>query len=156
MVTVAEGCIVTSSEGPVWDMVPGRPVAFRLLCDQTGGSIAVFEEVVPPGLGTSLHIHWTSDEAIHFLEGDFTVRIGEETRSVSAGTWVFIPRGTAHGWRNSGSGSGRATFIFTPGDGAKYVEEQRHYGKPGPEVDPAVRDVLRQRHGFEIISRDWE
>jgi hypothetical protein len=26
------GYVVASSEGPVWEMVPGRPVAFRLLC----------------------------------------------------------------------------------------------------------------------------
>jgi hypothetical protein len=50
MTTTAAGYIVQSSQGPIWEMLPGRPVAFKLLCDQTGGNIAVFEEVVPLGL----------------------------------------------------------------------------------------------------------
>jgi hypothetical protein len=48
-------------------MAPGRPTAFKLPCDQTDGSIAVFEEVVPTGMGTPLHIHHTSDQVIHIL-----------------------------------------------------------------------------------------
>jgi quercetin dioxygenase-like cupin family protein len=148
--------MVASSEGPVWDMLPGRPVAFKLLCDRTGGNIAVFEEVVPPGIGTALHVHRTSDEVIYILAGEFTVRLDEESKPVSAGAWIFIPRGTVHGWRNSGRENGRAFFIFTPGDGAKYVEEQRFSGRFGPDIDPAIRDELRQRHGFEFIARDWE
>jgi quercetin dioxygenase-like cupin family protein len=156
MTATSSGYVVGSSEGSVWDMLPGRPVAFKLLCDQTGGSIAVFEEVVPPGIGTSLHIHHTSDEVIYILAGEFTVRLDEESKPASAGAWIFIPRGSVHGWRNRGRENGRAFFIFTPGDGAKYVEEQRFLGTSGPEIDPAMRDALRQRHGFEIVMRDWE
>jgi hypothetical protein len=55
------GIIAKGTDGPVWDMAPGRPAAFKLLCDQTNGSIAVFEEVVPMGMGSPLHIHHTSD-----------------------------------------------------------------------------------------------
>jgi mannose-6-phosphate isomerase-like protein (cupin superfamily) len=100
--------------------------------------------------GTSLHIHRTSDELIHILSGEFTVRLGK------ADVWILIPRGSAHGWRNSGREDGRAFFIFTPGDGAKYIEERRFQGKPGPEIDPAIRAELQQRYGFELITRDWE
>jgi len=156
MTTTSSGYVVAPSEGPVWDMLPGRPVAFKLLCDQTGGSIAVFEEVVPPRGGTSLHIHRDSDEVIHIVNGEFTVRLGERSQNVPAGAWIFIPRGSPHGWRNCGRQDARAFFIFTPGDGAKYVEEQRFQGKPGPEIDPAIRHALQQRHGFEFITRDWE
>jgi quercetin dioxygenase-like cupin family protein len=137
-------------------MLPGRPVAFKLLCDQTGGNIAAFEEVVPPGVGTSLHIHRSSDEAIHILSGEFTVRLGERSQRASTGAWIFIPRGLAHGWRNCGPEDGRAFFIFTPGDGAKYVEEQRFHGTSGLDIDPAVRDELRTRYGFELITRHWQ
>jgi quercetin dioxygenase-like cupin family protein len=144
MTTTSNGYVVASSEGPVWDMVPGRPVSLKLLCDQTGGNIAVFEEVVPPGIGTSLHIHRTSDEVIHILSGEFTVRLGERSQRVAAGAWIFIPRGSAHGWRNSGPEAGQAFFIFTPGDGAKYVEEQRFQEVSGPEIDLHPRDEPRR------------
>ena len=59
-------------------MEPGRPAAFKLMCEETGGNIAVFEEVVPPGGGTPLHIHRTSDEVIYVVSGEFAFRLGEE------------------------------------------------------------------------------
>ncbi len=136
-------------------MAPGRPAIFKLLCDQTGGSIAVFEEVLPPGSGTPLHIHHTSDEVIHVYSGEFMGRLGDETKRAGEGDWVFIPRGLLHGWRNVGGAEGRAFFIFTPGDGAKTVEEMRHLGKFAMEIDPVERDEIWQRHGTEFVTRDW-
>jgi len=46
-------------------MGPGRPTTFKLLSEQTSESVAVFEEVVPAGVGTPLHRHPTSDEVIY-------------------------------------------------------------------------------------------
>jgi quercetin dioxygenase-like cupin family protein len=119
------------------------------------GRIAVFEEVVPSGVGTPLHIHRTAEELIHILAGEFTVRLGEEFKQASGGAWIFVPRGLAHAWRNTGHEDGRAFFIFTPGDGAKAVEEMRFLGKPILEIEPAVRDEIWQRYGTEFITRDW-
>jgi hypothetical protein len=42
-------------------------MTFKLLSEQTAGSVSVFEQVVPIGAGTPLHIHRTSDEVIHLL-----------------------------------------------------------------------------------------
>src|SRR5450631_4532685 len=96
------GFIVASHEGPTWDMEAGRPATFKLLSDATGGGMAVFEEIVPPLMGTPLHIHRTSDEAIYVVSGQFSVRLGDKTHLASAGSWIFIPIGAIHGWRNSG------------------------------------------------------
>ena len=62
----------------MWDMEPGRPAAFKLMCDETGGKVAAFEEVVPPGGGTPLHIHRTSDEVIYVVSGEFAFQLGDE------------------------------------------------------------------------------
>jgi hypothetical protein len=64
--------IVASHEGPTWDREVGRPAVFKLLSDQTEGRLAVFEEIVPPRLGTPLHIHQISDEAIYVVSGQFS------------------------------------------------------------------------------------
>ena len=45
MAVEPKGYVVASNEGPVWDMETGRPAAFKLLSEHTGGKIAVFEEV---------------------------------------------------------------------------------------------------------------
>ncbi len=94
METKARGYIVAPEQGPVWEMEPGRPTTFKLLSEQTGDSVAVFEEVVPVGSGTPLHIHHTSNEVIYILAGEFTFEIGEQVATGSTGTCVFIPRGS--------------------------------------------------------------
>jgi quercetin dioxygenase-like cupin family protein len=155
MASEPKGYVVASDEGPVWDMEPGRPAAFKLLSDQTGGKIATFEEVVPPGGGTPLHIHRTSDEVIYVLSGEFTFRLGEDTKRVLGGSWVFIPLGSLHGWRNVGTSDARMFFIFTPGGGATAFEEMRLQKLTIPEIDPVVRDEIFERHGYETIETDW-
>jgi quercetin dioxygenase-like cupin family protein len=136
-------------------MAPGRTAVFKLLCDQTGGSVSVFEEVLPPGSGTPLHIHHTSDELIYFHSGEFIVRLGEETKQAGEGDWAFVPRGVVHGWRHAGSANGRAFFIFTPGAGGKCVEEMRLLGKFAREIDPPEFEEIWKRNGTEFITRDW-
>jgi quercetin dioxygenase-like cupin family protein len=150
-----KGYAVTSTEGPSWDMEPGRPAVFKLLSAATGDKIAVFEEVVPPGQGTPLHIHRTSDEVIYVLSGEFTFRLGDDQKQLTAGAWVFIPLGSVHGWRNSGTEDGRVFFIFTPGLGAKAFEEMRLQEIPLPDIDPAIRDEIFVRNGYEFITWDW-
>jgi quercetin dioxygenase-like cupin family protein len=156
MKSASEGYVVASHEGPAWDMESGRPATFKLLSNDTGGKVAVFEEVVPPSAGTPLHIHHTSDEVLYVLSGEFTVRLGERSHRVSTGAWVFIPLGSVHGWRNSGSRDGRMFFVFTPGVGAEAFEEMRLEGKHLPEIDPATRDAIFARHGYEFITWDWD
>lgn len=92
MALTAKVCIVSPEQGPVWDMEPGRPTTFKLLSDQTSGSMSVFEELVPVGAGTPLHIHRTSDETIHLLAGELKIKLGTQVTTIGAGTWVFIPQ----------------------------------------------------------------
>ena len=144
-------------QGPVWNMEPGRPTTFKLLGEQTKNSVAVFEEVVPAGSGTPLHIHHTSDEVIYVLAGgEFTFKIGENVTDGGAGTLVFIPRGTTHAWRNSASEVGRALYMFTPAEGAKFFEELRLFEQLMWDIDPERLEEYGRRYGFELVSFDWE
>jgi quercetin dioxygenase-like cupin family protein len=133
-------------------MEPGRPTTFKLFSDQTNGSIAIFEETVPVGGGTPYHIHPGSDEVIHILSGEFTFKIGEQVTQVGGDSWVFIPRGTAHAWKNTGSEAGRAFYIFTPAQNAKFFEELRKLETAIYEIDPAVFGEYGQRYGYQLID----
>jgi quercetin dioxygenase-like cupin family protein len=149
----AQSLIVQPGEGRVWNMEPGsRPATFKLLSDQTGGSISVFEEIVPMGGGAPLHIHPDSDEVIQIVTGDFTIRLGEQVTKVGAGGWVFIPRGVAHAWKNSGSEDARAIYIFTPAQNAKFFEELSKFNLPMWSIDPANFESYAQRYGYQLID----
>ena len=133
-------------------MEAGRPTTFKLLSEQTEGSISVFEEIVPIGGGTPFHIHPDSDEVIHILAGDFTFKLGDQLTKAGAESWVFIPRGTAHAWKNTGSEAGHAFYIFTPAQNAKFFEELRKLDQPMMSIDPATFESYGQRYGYQLID----
>lgn len=147
--------VSTAGEGRRWEMEPGRFAVFRVLSGETGGSTAVFEESVPPGAGTPLHIHHPSDEVIFVRSGSFTFRMGDETRTVDAGGWVFIPRGLVHGWRNTGPDKGELSFVFTPAAGAVCFEELSAYDCLIPEVPEDELVATFIRHGYELVTFEW-
>jgi mannose-6-phosphate isomerase-like protein (cupin superfamily) len=150
----SSGLVVLPGEGLVWQMEPDRSATFRLLSEQTGNSVAIFEELIPAAFGTALHLHHTSDEAMCVLGGEFSFKIGDSITRGGVGTWAFMPRETPHAWKNSGPGVGRALFMFTPGDAGKLFEELRRLQLPFMTADPAVIGPLLQRYGWEILGPD--
>lgn len=144
--------IVLPSQGSVWDMEEGRPTTFKLLSEQTQGSMAVFEEIIPVGGGTPVHIHHTSDEAIFILKGEFTFKIAEQISTAEAGTWVYIPRGIAHAWKNTGRDAGQAIYIFSPAEGAKVFEELRLLNVTVHEIPREKFEEACRLYGYEMVG----
>ncbi len=147
--------VVPDGVGERWEMEPGRRATFRILSGQTGGTAAVFEETVPPGAGTPLHIHHTSEELIQVRSGTFRFRTGESSADVGPNGWVFVPRGLVHAWRNVGTDDGELSFVFTPAAGAVCFEELRMHGTHIPEIAEDVLIATFTRSGYELVSFDW-
>ena len=91
--------------------------------EETGGSIGLFEGISPPRDGPPRHIHYGSDELFYILEGQFLILVGEHQESVSAGTYVFVPRGTVHAYKVIGTERGRMLSAFIPGRPERGFEE---------------------------------
>lgn len=68
----------------------------------------VFKERIAPGDAIPLHRH-TVAEVLFVDEGQIEARVGEDRRVVEPNAVVFIPAGTAHGFRNVGDGVARST-----------------------------------------------
>jgi quercetin dioxygenase-like cupin family protein len=130
-------------------------MSYKLLSEHTGDAVAIFEETVPAGDGTPLHIHRTSDEVIHLMEGQLKVKLADDVTTVGPGAWIFIPRGVTHGWRNTGTIPARASFTFTPADGGKLFEQFRLLGPLTPE-NLVKAGPLMKRYGFELVARTWD
>ena len=129
-------------------------MTFKLLSGQSE-NIAAFEEVVPSGAKTPLHIHRESDEVIHVLSGELMIRLDNQLTTVGAGSWVFIPRGTQHGWRNQGTVPAKAAYMFAPSRGAAFFEALGELGQPITRVAPATLGALSARHGYELVALEW-
>jgi quercetin dioxygenase-like cupin family protein len=79
---------------------------------ETGGSLEVIEYLgpaVPPP-----HIHREHDELFYVLEGSFNFILGDTSREAGTGSFVWVPRGTRHGFQIQ-PGSKALLFIIPAG-----------------------------------------
>jgi quercetin dioxygenase-like cupin family protein len=60
--------------------------------DFVSANVSILEEP-----GDALHTQESHDEIVVVLEGDVEFRVGDETRRVGPGDFIFIPRNTVHG-----------------------------------------------------------
>ena len=75
-----------------------------------------FESELPPGwAGTPSHVHQAYDEAFYVLDGAVTFAVDGVSREWSARSFVFVPRGAAHGFTNPGASSAKVLIVTSPG-----------------------------------------
>ena len=106
-----------------------RTCSLKLLGDETGDSIMMFEETIPAGTKSTFHLHHHSDEVAYVLSGEVTFKIGDEVTVGGPGTCAFMPRGVPHAWKSTGAETGRVLFLYTPAKAGELIEEQQRTGR---------------------------
>ena len=139
---VEPGCGGTI-QGPV-----GGPLTFMARGEQTGGALAVFENVIPPGEGPPLHAHESEDEAWYVLEGTLRFRLGTATHDASAGSFVFVPRGTPHCFANIAEAPARILVVFTPSGMERFFDRFAREVEPGPDTFR----VIGREVGMDVLG----
>jgi quercetin dioxygenase-like cupin family protein len=148
---VSHGVVVPAGGGKHFDMdAPGRASALKLLGRETNESIMMFEETVPAGTKSTHHMHYESDEVAWVLEGEITFKIGDEISVGGPGTCAFLPRNVPHAWKNSGSGTARVIFLYTPALAGGYIEELSK--RPSGAMSQEERDRLHERYRWELLG----
>jgi mannose-6-phosphate isomerase-like protein (cupin superfamily) len=154
----ASGVIILGpGEGRI---IPGTDaITLIATSEQTGGSIGVFEDISSPGDGPPRHVHYGSDELFYVLEGEFLILVGERQESVSAGTYVFVPRGTVHAYKVIGTERGTVLSAFIPGGPELAFEEFVKLRTEGEEVNRSVRrsrTVAQMNKTFAEINEKYD
>src|SRR3954470_11877673 len=132
-------------QGPV-----GGPLTFKARGEQTGGALTALENVIPPGEGPPLHTHAAEDESWYVLEGELQFRIGEERSRAPAGSFVFVPRGTRHAFRNVGDEPARILVLFTPSGMEAFFE--RFAAGAASEAGPASFRPVGATVGMDVCG----
>jgi mannose-6-phosphate isomerase-like protein (cupin superfamily) len=86
----------------------GMAGLLKVSTTQTGGAFEVFELDAPRG--PLPHVHHDREECFYIIEGLFTFVLGREEVEVPAGSVVFVPRGTRHGFK---PGQGARALVFS-------------------------------------------
>ena len=88
---------------------------------------------VPVGYGVPLHEHLDEDELFYVLEGRITLDSEAGSTVAGPGSFVHLPRGVPHGYRNEGPDPARMLVVTTPGGALEGVFRGLDAAARGPE-----------------------
>jgi quercetin dioxygenase-like cupin family protein len=127
---------------------PGAGVAeddpsLKASARSTGGALSVFETTID--VGPPAHVHDREDACFYVLDGELSVRCGDDAFDAPAGSFVFLRRGRPHQfWSNAGSAS--VLLVAVPGGIEDYFDE----------INAAAGDVdlhrIQQKYGIRVVS----
>src|SRR5262245_27111490 len=91
--------ITRPGEGRTYDVLGA---SITVLSSGRPGDLLFADHPVPVGYGVPLHVHEDEDEALFVLDGAITFVTPEGETIAGPGSFVHLPRGAAHGFRNDG------------------------------------------------------
>jgi mannose-6-phosphate isomerase-like protein (cupin superfamily) len=145
---VGAGFVVAPGDAPSFFGPEGREADITELlatAEQTGGTLGMFRQTIAPGSGPPAHVHHTEDEFFYVVSGTFTVRLGDRIVNAPAQSVMFVPRGTAHTFRNAGTEPGVLLVGVTPAGFEKMFRDRQG-------VDAATNRSLMKLHNMEVVG----
>ena len=136
-------------------------VTIQVSMSEGQDGISILEHFVPYGFSPPLHLHRTEDEALHVLEGEFRVRVGDQERGLGAGDSLLAPKGAPHTYRVESAKGGRCLTITVRGDFERFVRDVSRPAErpelPAPAGPPSAEaiQVLRTaaaKFGIELVG----
>ena len=143
-----EGFVVLPGLAPHFSGPQGRESDVTELLatrQQTAGALGLFRQTIASNSGPPIHVHQTEDEFFYVVSGEFSVKLGDRTASAPARSVIFVPRGTAHAFRNVGSQPGVLLVGVTPGGFEKIFEERQG-------VNAETNRALMKKHNMEVVG----
>jgi uncharacterized cupin superfamily protein len=145
-------------------LTEGRTIAvvgdvYRFLAtgEDTNGKYALWEAIVPPGGGPPPHVHSREEEGFYVLEGEITIRVGEERIVAKAGMFANMPVRTPHSFKNESNKPARMLISVAPAGLEKMFFE---FGVPVAQgattAPPPAKEEIEKllavapRYGIEI------
>jgi mannose-6-phosphate isomerase-like protein (cupin superfamily) len=143
-----EGTIISGRAG-------GYVVETKATDDDTGGRYAFQEMTVAPGFPwIPSHIHHNEDEALYGLEGEVTVRVGDQLHTVGPGTFILMPRDVVHTFSNPSAVPARVLVVSSPGAVIGYFAEAAALTNASPTGQPDMQQLgaLAAKYGIEFVG----
>jgi mannose-6-phosphate isomerase-like protein (cupin superfamily) len=151
--------VTTRAAGPLHAACGSRPdlavfdVRIRVLMTaaETGGALALFEEITPPHAGPPLHLHERADEFFRVIEGRYRFRVGDATVEAGPGHTLFVPRGAPHCFYNPCETPGKLFVGLTPGGDEAFFPAVAAAGLD-PARDRDAVAALAAAHGLQLLG----
>ena len=119
---------------------------------ETGGKYTAFTCVTPPGGGPPPHYHNNEDEWFVPLEGPVEFFLDGEWREVPLHSFIFIPRGTVHTFRNCGETPLKMLTQTAPSGFEIFFQRcAAEFARPGPPDMARIVEISAE-HGIHFVT----
>lgn len=127
-----------------------HPLLVKADGELTGGAFSLIE-THDRGVGPPLHIHRDAAEAFYVLDGEYVMVLDGNEFVCPAGSFVFVPAGTAHTFR-MGPMLCRKFNLYVPAAMVGYFEELIDASMKGV-ADAALVSELAARYHMEVLEQ---
>jgi quercetin dioxygenase-like cupin family protein len=128
--------------------------------EQTGGAYCLADATVPPGGGPPPHYHTREEESFYVTEGEITFTVDGRKVTGTPGTFVQIPRGTPHAFRNTTAKPARMLIMCVPAGFEKFMAEfaTELPSADAPPIPPQPREIekllsIAPHYGIVVLPR---
>ena len=126
---------------------------------ETGGAYSVMEAIIPPQKGPPPHRHSREEESFFVIDGEMEFVADGVHSFGEKGTWVTLPRGSLHYFKNVGQTPARMLILAVPAGLEDYFIEVSQTAGTFSEDQPPVFDPeqiekmirIAPKYGIEIV-----
>lgn len=117
--------ILGEDEGERLRVNGGNTMTFKVTATDTGGRYTLCHYEARPGWpGTAPHTHDDFEEAFYILEGEFEFSVGGAATMVTPGTFLLVPRGVEHAFRNPTEAPAKLLGILSPAGAEEFFRRR--------------------------------
>lgn len=124
----------------------GNEYRWLITGEQSNGQYFAMEAVVPAGAGPPLHIQTREEEAFYVLSGEVVFYADGKRVEGKAGTFVHIPRGVRHRFRNEAGSEARMLIWFGPAGIEEAMDQTA--------ADPDSYVAIGAEHGIQFVDEE--
>jgi len=139
-------------DGHVLQFSPSEKLVWKATAETTGGIMDQFElTALPDHFGAPEHIHRAVDEFFYVLEGAFRFKVADTMVTAEVGSFLFVPRGTAHAGRNALESTSRMILTYIPGGMEPFFEEASPY-MYADSPDMAALGKVNEKYNTDVVG----
>jgi quercetin dioxygenase-like cupin family protein len=148
---MGEAVIHRKDEGERHGAGGSSAIIIKASGDDTAGSFFLSETTIEPGFPEPpLHSHERLHDMFYVLDGVLTMRLGDQTHELGAGTFVCVPPGVTHTFSNASDAPVRFLNFNTPAGWENYMRELGEAANAGP-LTPDVIGRIASHYDFQAV-----
>ncbi len=134
-------------------LIMGGKFDCKVSSKDTEGDMLIYDTIRQEKGGPAFHVHHFQDEWFYVIKGNFILKVGDETFTLSAGDSAFAPRTVPHAFAKTSEGEAQMLIAFQPaGSMEDFFAQMSKLGKNIPKNQEQVLKDLWKSHGMEVVG----